>query len=142
MEDVMPNHREHSALKKRLAEIKEENSALRSTGHQNAALVARYRRLIENAPVGMYEIDFATGRCVWVNRFVLDFTGYSREEFMAMPMTDLLTDQSLEDFLERFEKIQHNEQVPTKVEFQVKIKDGRTFWVQFEIEFIWEAGVV
>lgn len=142
MEDVMPNSQEHSALISRLEELEAENRSLRGAVQQNAAVAQCYRRLFDNAPVGMYEIDMASGRCVSVNRSILDFTGYSREEFLSLPMAEFLTEISLQDFMERFEKIQRGEKVPPSVQYQIRIKDGRTIWAQFEVQYFYENDSV
>lgn len=138
----MANDAEHSALTSRLKELESENRSLRGAVQQNVSVAESYRRLFDNAPVGMYQIDMASGRCVSVNRSILDFTGYTREEFLSMPMTAFLTEVSLNDFLERFEKIQRGEIVPSRVQYQIRIKDGRTLWAQFEVQYFFENDSV
>jgi PAS domain S-box-containing protein len=136
----MSQNDEHASLMRQLSALEKENNALHQKLAQYEKGEQRYRHLYENAPVGMYEVDFVSGRCVSVNRFVLQYTGYTQEEFLAMDPVDFLTEASREHFFERFEKIQRGEEVPTSVEFQIKIKDGRTLWALFEIQYIRKEG--
>lgn len=136
----MSQNDEHASLMRQLSALEKENNALQQKLAQYEKGEQRYRHLYENAPVGMYEVDFVSGRCVSVNRFVLQYTGYTQEEFLAMDPVDFLTEASREHFFERFEKIQRGEEVPTSVEFQIKIKDGRTLWALFEIQYIRKEG--
>lgn len=129
-----------SAIMARLAELERDNQSLREKVARYEQEERSYRRLYENAPVGMYELDFQTGRCVSVNQTVLDYTGYSREEFLAMDPVAFLTQESRERFFKRLAKIQRSEEVPASVEFQIKIKGGRVVWALLEIRFLRKRG--
>ena len=97
---------------------------------------ARLRTLYMTAPVGMYEIDFDQGCFTAVNNYVLERVGYSREEFLRLEPTDLLTAASREQFHRRFEKIRAGQPVPKHVEYQLQLKDGRRLWALFDIRCI------
>ena len=97
---------------------------------------ARFRTLYMTAPVGMYEIDFDQGCFTAVNNYVLERVGYSREEFLRLNPTDLLTAASLEKFNRRFQKILAGDPVPKHVEYQLRLKDGRKLWALFDIRYI------
>jgi len=131
-----------SALMGRLQELQKGNEALRRRMAQYEKGEQRKRHFYENAPVGMYEIDFRSGRCVSVNPFMLKYTGYTRKEFMAMDPINLLAEASQGHFCERYEKIQRGEEVPSRVEYQIKIKDGRTRWALYEIQYIRKQGYI
>ena len=122
--------------------LEEENESLRREVAQWEKEALRFRELYENAPVGLYEIDLVDMRFVAVNRFVLNYTGYSRQEFLAMNPVNFLTEASRDHFLEHYEKIQRGKKVPTNVEFQIMMKDGRTLWTLLEIQYIREQGRV
>ena len=92
--------------------LSEENKALQEKVIKFEKAELKFHHFFENAPVGMYEIDFVSGGCTSVNRYVLDYTGYSREEFLAMNPEDFFTAASRGDFLERFEMIRQGESVP------------------------------
>lgn len=136
----MPTLDMHTQLMQRLAELERENEALREQATRLEQEERNFRYLYENAPVGMYEIDFRTRRYVSVNRVVLEYTGYSREEFLAMDPVALLTEESRNRFFERYAKIQRGEEVPPTVEFQIKVKSGRVVWALLQIRFLREKG--
>ncbi len=124
----------------RIRRLEETNRRLALALREAKAGEARFRALYLTAPVGMYEIDFDKGCFTAVNNYVLDQLGYSREEFMGLNPTDLLTDASRAHFYQRFEKIVAGQEVPTSVEFQMEAKDGRRVWALFDIRYIRIAG--
>lgn len=129
-------------LQKRLRDLEKQNQDLRQKLRQAQAGEERFRALYMTAPVGMYEIDFETQRFTAVNHYVLDQVGYSREEFMRLNPTDLLTEASRALFYQRFEKIRAGQSVPTNVEFQLQLKDGRQVWALFDIRYIYKDGLI
>ncbi|NIR15237.1 MAG: PAS domain S-box protein, partial [Desulfobacterales bacterium] len=50
----------------------------------------RYRQLVEYAPSGMYEVDFLTKKFVSVNDVCLEYTGYTRDELLALSPLEIL----------------------------------------------------
>ena len=136
----MPKLQNHTPVMARLAELERENRFLRQKCTEYEQEERTYRRLYEKAPVGMYELDFIVGRCVSVNQTVLDYTGYTREEFLAMDPVAFLTEESRRRFFERYEKIRRGEEVPASVEFQIKVKGDRVVWALLEIRFLRQEG--
>ena len=53
---------------------------------------ARYRLLLEHAPAGLYELDLTNERFTAANDVLCEYTGYTREEFLSLNPSDLLTD--------------------------------------------------
>lgn len=102
----------------------------------------KYRHLYINAPAGIYEVDFVTGRFTQVNSLMCEYTGYSREELLAKTPLDILTEESRCLFLERIEKIGRGESVPTNPEFCIRNKDGSVRWVQLNSKFIHRDGSI
>ncbi len=96
---------------------------------------ARYRQLVEHAPAGIWEFDFSKGRFVSVNDVMLEYTGYSREEFLEMDPTKLLTEESFSEYLKRQQKLVAGEKVPETCEYQIQTKDGRNIWVMLNSNF-------
>ncbi|MFZ5916697.1 MAG: GAF domain-containing protein [Chloroflexota bacterium] len=90
---------------------------------------AKYRQLVDHAPAGIYEVDFQANRFTSVNDIMCEYTGYTREEFLALTPLDLLTEESQQRFLERALKMQAGEPVPETVEYAIRTKDGRELWV-------------
>ncbi|MBU2547283.1 MAG: PAS domain S-box protein [Proteobacteria bacterium] len=101
---------------------------------------AKYRQLVENAPVGIYEIDVRTNRFLSVNDVMSIYTGYSREELLAMSPWDLLTGESREKFTRRIEKTLQGEDIPPTVEYSLRTKAGREIWTMLNTRIEHEAG--
>ncbi len=125
-----------STPEERIKQLEEANRHLEQELGAAKSSEARFRTLYMTAPVGMYEIDFDRGCFTAVNNYVLDRVGYSREEFMRLNPTDLLTSASRKQFYGRFEKIQAGRSVPKHVEYQLQLKDGRKLWALFDIRYI------
>ena len=51
---------------------------------------ATFHRLLESNPIPMWVVDKATDRCLVVNAAAIEHYGYSREEFLAIPMLQIL----------------------------------------------------
>lgn len=130
----MLKNESHTIAMRRLRTLENQNRKLARRIAQVEKRAQRYRHFYENAPVGMYEIDFASGRCLTVNRFVLAYTGYTREEFLAMNPTDLIAEASRDLFEEHFGKIRCGEAAHASVELQIRCKKGPKRWVLFEIQ--------
>ena len=63
------------------------------TGKKNFAETEEYRRFIEFAPVGLYEIEFNPPRFVWVNEETCKVLGHTSEELLKMNPLDV-TDEA------------------------------------------------
>jgi PAS domain S-box-containing protein len=61
----------------------------------------KYRELIQFAPAGIYEIDFRTRKFTTVNKAMIEMTGYSKEELLAMDPLDILAKECHAIFQER-----------------------------------------
>lgn len=130
----MLKNKSHTLAIRRLRTLENENRKLARRILQLEKRAERYRHFYQKAPVGMYEIDFVSGRCLSVNRFVLAYTGYTREEFLAMNPADFIAEASRDLFGEHYEKIQCGEAARASVELQITCKKGPTRWALFEIQ--------
>ncbi|MBW1669077.1 MAG: PAS domain S-box protein [Deltaproteobacteria bacterium] len=101
----------------------------------------RYRQLVEHAPAGIYEVDFTTQKFVSVNDVMCEYTGYTKEEFLNLSPLDILPPESKRRFLERLSKIVAGEKVPEVVEYQIRGKGGREFWVMLNTRLTYENGI-
>jgi len=88
-----------------------------------------YRLLLDHAPAGIYEIDLTNGQFLSVNDVMCEYTGYTKNEFLGLNFTGLLTPESLEKQLERYEKILNGEAVPDIAEFEIIGKNQRKLWI-------------
>ncbi len=101
----------------------------------------RYRQLVEYAPSGMYEVDFLTKKFISVNDVCLEYTGYTRDELLALSPLEILAEDSRQIFMERLSKIFAGEKVPETVEYKIKRKDGKEIWVILNARIIYENGM-
>jgi len=100
----------------------------------------KYRQLVDNAPAGIYEVDFIQRKFVTVNDVMCEYTGYSKEEILSMSPFDILTDESKALFMERMTRIFAGEIVPEAVEYTIKTKDGRILWIILNHKLVYEKG--
>jgi len=100
---------------------------------------AKYRQLVNHAPAGIYEVDFLEGKFVSVNDLICEYTGYTRQELLGMSALDILTDDSQKKFIERLDEIFKGQKVPSSVEFKIRAKSGREFWVLINSKIIYAA---
>jgi len=100
----------------------------------------QYRQLLNHAPAGIFEVDFVKQKFVNVNDVICEYTGYTREEMLSMSLFDILNEDSKRLFSERLAKLFAGETVPETVEFKIRGKDGREFWVLLNSNFLYENG--
>ncbi len=100
----------------------------------------RYRQLVKRAPTGIYEIDIPNLKFISVNDVMCEYTGYTREEILAMGPWDVLTEESLKDFIERQQKTLEGMQIPDTVEYKIKKKNGAEMWVMLNAHVVYEEG--
>lgn len=101
---------------------------------------AKYRQLVEQAPVWIYEVDLNNFKFLSVNDVMCETTGYSREEFLSMSPLMILTEGGKNELIKRNQKILSGEKVPDSVEYKTKTKDGREVWKLVNAKFIYEDG--
>ncbi len=89
----------------------------------------KYRQLVQYAPAGIYEIDFVQQKLISVNDVICEYTGYSREELLALSPFDLLTDESKSLFVQRLQQGLQGQALPEDVEYKIKAKNGQEYWV-------------
>ena len=97
---------------------------------------ARYRQLVEFAPAGIYEFDFSASRFLSVNEVMLEYTGYDRDEFLALSPEKLLTPESLRDYLGRQKQLLAGDISSQTHEYQFYTKSGRTMWALVNANFV------
>jgi PAS domain S-box-containing protein len=130
---------EIAALNRRIEILEEAEADHRKTVEEALrASEAKYRQLVDIAPAGIYEIDLTTGKFISVNEAMCEYSGYTKEEFLEMKAWDVLTEQSINKQLERYDKILRGESVPDIAEFEFIGKNGRKLIILVNSKFEYE----
>lgn len=121
-----------STIMRDISESKKTEEALKESE-------ARYRQLFENAPVGIYRIDYKTGKFLEINDVMREYLGFSREELTSLNPYEILTDDSKMLFLERMDKIAAGEPVPETVDYEIIDKQGKLLCIQLHTRYIYDS---
>ncbi len=98
----------------------------------------KYRQLFKNAPAGIFEIDFQKFRFINVNDIMCSYTGYSEKEFLTMNPRDLLTQESNNLFIGRFEKFLAGQRLASNAEYSIIKKDGKKLHILLNIDYTYK----
>jgi len=99
-----------------------------------------YREIVESTNAAIYEICFKKDRLTYVNDVMLQLTGWSRRELLNMSISNLLTEESKLLWLQRYKEMSEGHNVPSSVEYEVKVKDGSTRWVLIAASYKYDKG--
>ena len=111
-------------VKKRTAELQESEN--------------RYRGLVENAPVGIAELDIASGRILTANNMLASFTGYSKKELLGMSCLHLFVKSGRLQFQESLKALPGGRQILVKGEYQFLTKPGSLRWGETFTNLVFE----
>lgn len=100
----------------------------------------KYKQLLNHAPAGIYEVDFLRRTFVSVNDVMCEYTGYTKEELLSLSPFDILTEESKTHFMQRMTRVLSGGEVPEMVEYRIKGKNGREFWVLLNTKLVYENG--
>jgi PAS domain S-box-containing protein len=100
------------------------------------------RSIIQYAPTGIYEIDYSTGRFIDVNDVMSDMLGYSREEYLAMAVSDILDEADKPLYAARMSDVNAGKELEKCLEYRLRAKDGRLFWVIINLTYRWKDGKI
>ena len=100
----------------------------------------KYRQLVQAAPAGISEIDILSMRFLNVNDVMCEYTGYSREEFLALDPNDLLTEESRAVLEKRVSAPLAPQQRLKPMEYTVRAKNGQEFRVLINSKIFADAG--
>ena len=89
----------------------------------------RYRRIVETALEGVWEVD-AEGRTLYANRRLEEMLGYGPGEMSRLNALELVAPGSLERAREEWAKRARGAAAPEGVDYEFVRKDGSTIWVQ------------
>jgi two-component system cell cycle sensor histidine kinase/response regulator CckA len=121
-------------LETEIAERRQVEAALRESEE-------RYRQLVNHAPAGIYELDLINARFLSVNDIMCEYTGYTRQEFLALSAFDILAGDSKKDFLARQSRVLAGEAIPETAEYRIRGKNNRDFWVILNTRLHYREGV-
>ena len=98
------------------------------------------RHLITHAPAAIYEIDFRGPRYVSVNDFMCEYSGYSREELLAIDPFELLVEADRPAFRDRIRKALAGEQTSPRMEYRCRTKQGEERYAVLNITPTFDDG--
>ncbi|MBP1711296.1 MAG: signal transduction histidine kinase with reciever domain protein, partial [Deltaproteobacteria bacterium] len=99
----------------------------------------KYKQLFENAPAGIFRVDFKSGKFIDANDVFCDYAGCSQDEISFLGPFDLLTESSKKLFMERVGKMSRGINVPPTVELEILNKKGRRLNVQLNVKNICDS---
>jgi len=96
----------------------------------------QYRNLVEFTKAGMYKIDFVNNKFCYVNDVLCEQLGYTKEELMNMGPYEILTEESINNWLKRWEALKRGDWVENSFEYEAIRKDGSHAWALITAEYI------
>lgn len=93
----------------------------------------KYISYIENSPEGIFVID-KNGRYIDVNRAILEFTGYTKDEMLKMNIGDITAAESYKDALGLFRELLKTGK--TKGEIKYNHRNGETRWCSIDAVYL------
>jgi two-component system sensor histidine kinase UhpB len=90
---------------------------------------AKYKSYIDNAPDGVFVSD-ENGKYIEVNEAACRITGYSKDEILNMSITEILTEETLEESLVHLKALLKDGS--SKADFLFKHKNGTNRWWTLE----------
>lgn len=131
---------EDIAVIKAAMQILAQRLTRQSMAHRLDESEALVNQLFQLAPAAIYSIDLVNQRILTVNDYLVQASGYSREEFLSLNPVEFLTPRSVELYLDRIKDITAGKSVIENVEFEVVKKNGDVEWGRFHILHIYEGG--
>jgi len=110
-------------LRKQFAELKDSES---KSSMELSKSEARYRQLVENPLVGVWQAD-TQARFVFINKRLADMSGYSQDEVIGMSMIVPIAPDLRPWLAERLEKREGANFLPDVVEAEMVRKDGSRY---------------
>ncbi len=89
----------------------------------------KYRTLVSQSPDGIFIADLA-GNFLSVNKAMCESLMFSADEFLSMSIWDVVPVKYKQQHQERLTKIINGEGINNAVEYEVKGKDGRRYFIE------------
>ena len=96
----------------------------------------QFRNLVEFTKSGIYKIDFIKNKFCYVNDVLCQQLGYTKEELMNMGPLEILTEESVKGWMERWEALNKGEYIENSFEYEAIRKDGSHAWALITAEYI------
>ena len=100
----------------------------------------RFRALVEQAAVGVAEIDMATGRFLTVNRRLCEMVGRTEEEMLATTFPAITHPEDLHLHEEKTALLLAGKIGHYSLEKRYLRKDGAIIWVNITVSPLWKPG--
>jgi len=103
-------------------------------------LEEKHNFISENLINAVWILDADTMRYDYISPSIKEMSGYSAEEYLNVPVSDRLTEESLQKvmttFLEEKELFKKGVRRIRKLELQLIHKDGHKYWIEVGAKFI------
>ena len=96
----------------------------------------KYRSLVETMTDGVFTLD-TNGRFTFLNPEFENVTGYSDQDFIGRPFTEILAPEYIESTVDRFKRGVSGETIPV-YEVELKHKDGGTVPVELKVTSLFD----
>lgn len=116
--------------KNKLAVTFEDITEYIATQEKLKSSLSEYKNLVEVTNASIFGMDFVNEKFTYVNDYMCNLLGYSREELLDMWPSDYLTPRSKKEFNDRLEAMKTGgEFLHNNVEYECVTKDGKHIWV-------------
>ena len=105
-----------------------------------AVLEGRLDHFFDMVPAGIYEIDFGSGKISNVNEIMCVYSGYTREELLALTPWDLLTPESQEIYERRIADVIAGKDIAAEVQYTIRKRNGEEMMCLLNNRFVYEDG--
>ncbi len=131
---------ELTGLRQRIAELEASEAEYKRVEETLQASEEKYRTLVEEALIGIMNVD-VKGSITYVNRTILQGTGYLREELVGKNVFRLgLVSRENIGVLRRRMKEKLLGKPPGLMQIQFRCKNGEWMWLQIRGRALWEHG--
>ena len=96
---------------------------------------------MQHAPAAIYEIDFRGPRFTSVNDYLCTYSGYSREELLALDPSELIAEEDQPEPAERAQAVAAGQSMPPSVEYRCLTKQGEERWAVLNMAPTYVDGV-
>jgi len=108
--------------------------------HSLQSRLGHYRRLLQSAPVGVFEIT--DGKLTYVNNYLLEQTGYTLAELENRELVDLFTPEDRPRFIEAMKALPHRSADAPPNVYRFLASDNREFIGEVRSKLISQANEI